>query len=736
MTIRVLRRSFLVGAGLVAGGLALGISPETAIAAADGLRPNLFVHVAPDGKVTIVCHRSEMGQGIRSSLPALIAAELGADVSRIAVVQAEGDPKYGDQNTDGSHSIRGVYDEMRRLGGAARIMLLAAAAKRWKVPASQCTAQNGVVAHAASKRTLTFGELADDAAKQPVPKKEDVPLRPQAELDAALKNLALLDGPDIVTGRAVFGADVQLPGMLTAVIARPPVVGGKVERHDASRALAVAGVKKVFVLPVPKRPFGFQPLGGIAVIAENTWAAIRGRAALDVTWSGGDNASYDSTSYREELTRSVNAPGKSPRKHGDAAAALASAKKRLEATYHTAHLAHAPMEPPAAVAKVEGGACEIWTATQNPQAARTEVAKALGIDPAKVTVHVTLLGGGFGRKSKPDYVVEAALVAREAGVPVRVQWTREDDVRHDYYHSTSAQRLVAGLDEQGRVIAWHHRTAFPPIQSTFTLATFAGAGELGQGVLDLPLAVPNVLVENCEARGLTRIGWLRSVANIYHAFAVQTFMDELAHLRGKDPRDNLIELLGPARHVTPAELGVDKLGNYGQSLDEHPLDTARHHRVIQRVTELSRWDERKKTNRALGLAVHRSFLTYVAVVVSVRREGERIAVDEVWIVADPGTIVNPDRVRSQFEGAVIFGLSLAMYGQITMKEGAVTQSNFRDYRLMRMTEAPKQVHVEIVSSGGPPGGVGEPGVPPVAPALGNALFALTGTRTRELPLLR
>jgi isoquinoline 1-oxidoreductase beta subunit len=364
------------------------------------------------------------------------------------------------------------------------------------------------------------------------------------------------------------------------------------------------------------------------------------------------------------------------------------------------------------------------------------VAKALGLGEDTVTIHVTLLGGGFGRKSKPDYVVEAALLAREAGVPVRVQWTREDDVRHDYYHSTSAQRLVAGLDAQDRVVAWHHRDAFPPIGSTFSGATFGADGEMQQGVTDLPLAIPNVLVEVCEAKAMTRIGWLRSVANVYHAFAVQTFFDEIAAARGRDPVDNLLELLGPPRIVSLDELGVASLPNYGQPLSEHPIDVARHRRVLERAAELSRWGSRKQDGRALGIAVHRSFLTYVAVVVSVKPSPAGLRIDEAWIVADPGTTVNIERVRYQLEGAVVFGLSHALFGEITMKDGATVQSNFRDFRLLRIGQTPRAVHVEVIESDGPSGGVGEPGVPPVAPALTNAIFALTGTRIRTLPVAK
>lgn len=757
-SIRVVRRSFLVGLGIAAGGLALGSfaraeEPKTATpgapkaatpgapkgggAASDGLRPNVFVHVAPDGLVTIVCARSEMGQGVRSTLPALVADELGADMARVEIAQADGDKAYGDQNTDGSRSVRMDFARLRRTGAAARMMLTAAAARRWKVPEATLAVRDHAVFHDATKRSLGFGELANDAAKVAVPKKEAIVLRPVAALKTIGKELPLVDGPDIVTGRAAFGADVRLPGMLTAVIARPPVVGGKVARHDPAKALAVNGVKRVVALPAPKPPFAFQPLGGLAVVAEDTWSAMRGRKLLEITWDHGDNAAYDSPSYRATLEASIRAKGRVVRELGDVDKALAGAKRTVESMYYAPNLVHAPMEPPVAVAKASATSCEVWASTQNPQSARTAVAKALGLDESQVTVHVTFLGGGFGRKSKPDYVVEAALLAREMGAPVRVQWTREDDLQHDYYHSVSAQRLVAGLDDAGKIVAWEHRTAFPPIASIFDGASFAAIGQLAQGVLEVPLAIPNLRAENCEARAHTRIGWLRSVANIYHAFAVQSFLDELAHARKMDPADHLLDVFGPPRTWTATDLGVSELPNYGQPLADYPIDTARHRRVLERITALSGWRGRAAHKRALGLAVHRSFLAYVAVVVSVVKDAiGTIRVDEAWIVADCGLVVNLERVRSQLEGAVVFGLSHALYGEITMKGGATEQSNFRDFRLMRLHEAPRKIHVEVVASDAPPSGVGEPGVPPVAPALTNALFALTGTRVRELPVVR
>lgn len=750
MSVVLLRRSFLQGLGLAVGGLALGITsdaeaagktvkpPTVAAGAEPGLHANVFVHIAPDGLVTIVCHRSEMGQGVRSSLPVLIADELGADMARVKVLQADGDPAYGDQNTDGSSSVRNGFEDLRKAGATARIMLIAAAAKRWRVKPETCTARDHAVFHDGSARTLKFGELVADAAKMPVPSGGDVKLRPDAELKRIGTELPLLDGPGIVRGTAVFGADVRLPGMLVAVVARPPVVGAKLARYDAKRALAIPGVKRVVAIDAPSAPYHFKPLGGLAVVATDTWSAMRGRAALSLTWERTSNDTYDSTAFREKLRATVAQPGKVVRHTGDFDAAIAAAATRIEAEYHVPHLAHAAMEPPAAMASVTADGCEIWTSTQDPQTARSEVASALGLSEKKVTLHVTLLGGGFGRKSKPDYVVEAALVSRAMGAPVRMQWTREDDIQHDYYHTVSAQRMTAGLDARGKVTSLLHRTAFPTIGALFAPGlTHAAEGELQQGVLDWPYAIPNVRAENGEAPAHVRVGWLRSVNNIQHAFAIGSFLDEIAHARKVDPRDSLLEMIGPPRLVSAKDLGVDKLSNYGAPLDKHPIDTARLRRVVERVTEISKWTEQRKAGRALGIAAHRSFLTYVAVVASVVADpGGKVRVDEAWIVLDAGQILNKERVRAQLEGAVVFGISIALHGAITLRNGAVEQTNFRDYQVARIGDAPREIHTDVIGSHGAPGGVGEPGVPPVAPAIANAVFALTGRRVRDLPFDR
>ena len=757
--LRIPRRSFLRACGLTVGGVALGYyfpvdaqrptnepgkppgpkpvtGSQATEAQAAGLNPNVFIHVGPDGTVTIVCHRSEMGQGIRSSLPVLIADELGAQMARVKIVQADGDKAYGDQNTDGSNSIRGIYEDMRRVGATARVMLVATAAKRWNVRAEDCVARDHAVTHLPTGRALGFGELALEAGKQKVPAAKDVALRPVSELTHLGKPLPLLDGPAYVTGQAIYGADIKIPGMLTAVIARPPVVGGKVARFDATRALAVAGVRKVIEVPPPKPPYAFQPWGGVAVIADHTWAAMRGRAALDVTWEPGPNGSYDSAQYRDVLAKAVAVPGSVARKVGDPEAALKTAARVVEAEYHVPHLPHVPMEPPVAVAHVSGNRCEVWAPTQNPQAAQTEVARVLGMPPDNVRVHVTFLGGGFGRKSKADFCSEAALLSKRVGAPVRVQFTREDDVRHDYVNAVSTNRLTAGLDANGRVVAWRHRTAFPSISSVFGGPAKPGNDDLQQGVLDLAFAVPNLSAEICDATAHTRIGWLRSVYNIFQGFSIGSFVDEIAEAKKADPRDVWLELIGPPRKMSLSDLGIEKLPNYGQPLEQHPVDAGRLRNVIERVTKAAGWRGRQTGGRAFGLAAHRSFLSYTAVIASVvKRPNGTFGVEDVWISFDAGTIVNSDRVRAQLEGAVIFGMSLALYGGITMKGGAIEQDNFRGGgRIVRINEAPRHISVDLVESTAAPGGVGEPGVPPVAPAIANALFALTGQRIRELPL--
>lgn len=734
------RREFLKRTGVAGGGLVfavtLGCQPaaESGAAAASSVAPNVYVNIRDDNIVEIYCHRSEMGQGIRTSLQQVIADELEADWDRIELRQALGDERYGDQNTDGSTSIRRQFDVLRTAGASAREMLTAAAAAAWGVPVAELAARNHAVHHEASGRSAPYGELVAAAAEMEAP--EDVTFKDPADYRYIGKSMDIVDGMAMTTGSAVYGTDTVLPGMVYASIERCPVVGGTIKSLDDSAALAVAGVEQVIRMPDATSPPLFNPLGGVAVLAGNTWSAEQGRKALKIEWDKGPNAGYESGAYRQQLVETSRKTGKTVLDRGDVNEAFESAAEVVEADYYAPHLVHAPMEPPAAAARMTGdGGVEIWSATQDPQAVQGTVAGLLGIDKSKVIVNVTLLGGAFGRKSKADFSAEAAWLARETGKPVKVSWTREDDIRHSYYHSVSAQYLKGALDEDGNATAWLHRSVFPSIGSTFNAeATGPGAGELGLGMTDNPFAIANMRLESGDAKAHVRIGWLRSVCNIYHAFAVCGFADELAHRAGADPRDYLLRLAGPPRRVNPADDGAE-YSNYGQSIEEHPIDTGRYAAVVRKVADMAGWGRQLPAGRGLGIAVHRSFLTTVGVVaeVSVGAAGE-VRVEEVWMAVDAGLVVNPDRVIAQMEGAAIFGMSLALHGEITARDGAIVQGNYDSYPVARIGETPRAIHVHIMDIDALPGGVGEPGVPPVAPAIVNAYFAATGRRVRELPL--
>jgi isoquinoline 1-oxidoreductase subunit beta len=734
------RRSFLRQA-FGAGALVLGarILPTRALAALEtaAFAPNVFVGIKSDGTVLIVAHRSEMGTSSRTMVPLILADELEADWKRVKIEQAIGDEKYGDQNTDGSHSVRSFFGVMQECGASARTMLEQAAASQWKVPASECKATLHQVVHTPSSKKLGYGELASAAAKLPVPDKSKLVFKKKSEYRYIGKDLPIYDLTDITHGKAVFGMDAKVDGMVYASIEHPPVLGGKVMSFDDKEALQVAGVSRTVEIPAFKPPHGFQPLGGVAVIADNTWAAFQGRKKLKITWDPGPNASYTSSEYKKELQATARKPGKVVRNVGDVDKAFAGAAKILEADYYVPHLAHAAMEPLVAVADFRNGKCTLWAPTQNPQAVQDTVAAAIGIDKKNVICNVTLLGGGFGRKSKPDYCAEAALLSKQLGKPVKVVWTREDDIHFDYYHSVAALYMKAGVDQKGKPLAWLQRSVFPSINSTFAPDVKSGsAGELGMGFTDTPYDLPNHRAENGEAVNHVRIGWLRSVANIYHAFAVCSFADELANAAGRDSKDYLLELIGPPRLVDLKAQGVD-YPNMGP-IEQYPVDTARLRKVVELVAEKSGWGKRKlPKGHALGIAAHRSFLSYIATVVEVAVSPDgKISIPRVDTAVDAGMIVSPDRVRSQFEGAAVFGASLALMGEITATNGKIDQSNFNNYPVLRMNEAPLETHVYIVESDAPPAGVGEPGVPPFAPALCNAIFKVTGKRIRELPIGR
>jgi isoquinoline 1-oxidoreductase beta subunit len=702
--------------------------------------PKVFVSIAPDGIVTVVCHRSEMGQGVRTGMPMIVADELEADWARVRVAQAPGDEvKYGNQDTDGSRSTRHFLQPMRECGAAARMMLMAAAAKRWSVAIGEVEARNHEVVHQATGRKLGYGELAADAGAMPVPPRDQLKLKDPAAFRYIGKGqIPIIDIVDMTTGRANYGIDTKLPGLKYAVIARPPVFGGKVVSVDSSATMKVPGVEKVVQIEGTPAPAVFQPLGGVAVIARNTWAAMKGREALKITWDDGPNRVYDSQSYRKQIEETARNPGKVVRNEGDFERAFAGAARKLEGDYYIPHLAHATMEPPAATVRIVDGKCEVWACVQSPQGTRDQVAKKLGLSPDNVTVNVTLLGGGFGRKSKCDFALEAAVLSREmGGAPVKVTWTREDDLQNGYLHTVSAERIEAGLDANGRAVAWRHRSVAPTILSTFAPDPKHEAPfELGMGLVDMPFAIPNIRIENGEAAALTRIGWFRSVSNIPHTFAVQSFVAEMAAAAGRDPKDYLLELIGPPRIV---DLGPAKEGlwNYGESLDIYPIDTGRLRRVVEVAAEQAGWGRKLPAGHGLGLAVHRCFVTYVAMAIEVAVDSKgNISVPRVDAAVDCGFHVNPERIRSQIEGATVMGLGLALKGEISFKGGRVEQSNFNDYEVLRFDEAPRETRVHIIPAdiSVPPGGVGEPGVPPVGAALCNAIFAATGKRIRSLPI--
>jgi isoquinoline 1-oxidoreductase subunit beta len=731
----VSRRGFLGGV-FSAGALILSVrvmpleGQPAGTSATPAWQPSVYLGLEPDGTVLIVAHRSEMGTGIRTALPMVVADELDADWKRVKIVQAIGDVKYGNQNTDGSNSIRSFYQPMRQAGATARMMLERAAASKWGVPVTECQAKNHEVIHAKSGKKFTFGELVPVAAQQIAPKDEDLRYKTPAEYRYVGKDVPITDLNDMVVGRAGFGMDARLPGMLYASIERPPVMlGGKLRTCDDSEALKVKGVSKTIVIDPYKPPYGFQPLGGVAVIADNTWAAFQGRKKLKIDWDPGEHGTHDSVAYKKQLQEATRKPGRVERQVGDVDAAFAKAQKTHEAEYFVPYLAHAPMEPPVALADFKNGKVTLWAPTQNPQAVQDTVAKVLGIDKKDVTCNVTLLGGGFGRKSKPDYCAEAAVLSQKLGKPVKVVWSREDDLRFDYYHSVAAMYLKAAVDEKGRPTAWLGRSAYPPIGSQGNeKAEYGGLGTMGW--VDVPFDIPNFRAENGVALAHVRIGWLRSVGNIFHAFGVHSFVDELAAAAGRDRVEYLLEILGSPRVIELRPPAQQNRPN------PYPLDTARTRRVVELVAEQSGWAKKKPGNgRALGIAVHRSFLSYVATVVEVEVDNQgHLRIPRVDMVVDAGLVVHPDRVKAQFEGAAVFGASLTMLGEITAGDGRILQSNFHNYPVARINEAPYATHVQIVKSDAPPAGVGEPGVPPMAPAICNAIFAATGKRIRELPL--
>lgn len=722
------RRNFLGVSGVFVLGACLPSCARTPAppVATEPFVPNLFLALEPDGTVHVTAHRSEMGQGIRTALAQVVADELDADWSRVVVDQADGDAKYGDQNTDGSRSILLNYERLRTAGAAARMMLRQAAAQHWGVGVDEVEATNHEVIHAGSGQRLGYGDLAGIAATLPVP--EDPPRKSEAEHRYIGKHAVHVDAADIVRGKGTYGADFQMPNMATAVVVRCPWLGGGV-KNILNKPNTAPGLLAIEILD-PSASAGpvFNPVGGVAVVADDTYTAMRIARDLEIEWTESPNQTFSSDALQEELRKALAQPGTPvpDSEKGDVDAVFAEGMTELSATYETPFLAHAPMEPPVAIADVSGGMCVVHGPFQDPQSARGLVAAWLGYEPEKVTVTPTLLGGAFGRKSKPDFGLEAVELSKRLGRPIRVQWSREDDIRHDYFHASSAQYHRAAIDERGHPKAWLERTAFPSITSVFDGgATMPADWELEMGFSNLPYTVENQRMEFAGLRPGVRVGWMRSVCNIFHAFSANVFADEMAAAAGRDAIEHRLEIL--------PESGVLKVPGM-QPPEGHGLDVGRLRHVIERVRALSEWDRPRPEGTGLGFAVHHSFRSYVAVVLEASVVNGTPKVSNAHVVLDCGTYVNADTCVAQMEGAVVFGLSLALHGKIDMADGVVTQSNFHDYPLLRMSEAPATAVELVPAQGRLPAGVGEPGVPPVAPALVNALFAATGTRHRSLPI--
>ena len=748
----VSRRQFLQTSG-AATAFVLGaqFAPHPIMAAVRGAgayaRPNLFVKIDTDGIVTLTCSRSEMGQGVRTGIPMILADELEADWERVKIWQAPGNPEKYDpagkdgQNTDGSRSTRHNFDVMRELGASARQVLEQAAAKKWGVDPDRVSAKHHRLYLEDSDRSLDYGEVVEIAAELPAPASPK--LKDPSQWKYIGKDMPMVDNFDMSTGGADYGADVDVPGAKIAVVARSPVYRGKVKSFDASEALEVAGVEQVVEIPAlpDDKPAEFRALGGVAVIGTNTWSVNEGRKKLKIEWDEGPFTKHDSASFNKTLIKAAQKGGDVIRRRGDVEAALSGAHKLVEAEYFVPYFTHSPMEPPVALVDATSKPVRIWAPTQAPNETRQYVAEALGIETAEVECNVTLLGGGFGRKSKPDFACEAAILSREVGAPVRVQWTREDEIKHSYYHAASAQCLKAGLDENGKVTAWHHCAAWPSLFALWNPKHHTGSAlEAGMGLVDVPYnTVPNIRVETGEAEVMIRVGWYRSVNNIQHAFATNSFAYELAAAANRDPLELMLEMIGDDEVMDLEKDGVEEIWNYGDSIEDWPISPRRLANALKAVAAKTGYGKAQPAGRGIGLACHRSFHSYVATAVHVEvADDGSFTVPRVDVAIDCGRYVNPEGVRKQIEGASVYGHTVARHGKITTTRGAVDQNNFHDYPMTRMADSPLDVRVHVLDdyTHMRPCGVGEPGVPPYAPALVNAIFVATGKRLRSLPITR
>ena len=696
------RRDFLT-AGVAAGaGLVIGFylphgAPRSA---SDTFAPNAYLKITPDGKITVVVARSEMGQGVRTSLPMILAEELGADWKQITIEQAGASTLYGDQTTGGSASVRTTWDPMRKAGAAAREMLISAAALEWGVARSACKAENSSVIHTASNRRLSYGELANQAATLRVP--TDPPLKQAKDYKIVGTAVPRIDTPSKVDGSAVYGIDFRLPNMKYAVLARCPVIGGKVAGFDDKESKKISGVSYV----------GKIGDSAVAVVADSVWGAMEGRQVLNVQWDEGSNKDLSSAGIMDGLKKSASDKAAVLYAAGDVSK---TSGRRLAADYQLPFMAHAPMEPGNCTAHFQGSSCEIWAPTQVPQDVRDSVASAVGLDSEQVKVNVTLIGGGFGRRLEHDYGVEAALVSKAANTPVKVIWTREDDMRFSTYRPASYHRLSAALDGQGWPVAFSHRIVMPSINIQKGFPAEDGTDSEVKEEASFVYAIPNTLIEYVMTETPVPLGWMRSVNALQVGFASESFIDELAVAGGKDPLELRLRLLA-------------------KDEDLNGWSTARMRGVLQLAAEKAGWGKALVPGHYHGIACFASFHTYMAEVVEISMENDQPRVHRVVGAMDCGQVINPNILEQQIQGGVIYALTNALRGQITIDKGRVVQGNFDDYQPIRMNEAPV-VEAYFVQSTEAPTGAGEPPVPPLAPALCNAIYAATKKRVRALPVV-
>jgi isoquinoline 1-oxidoreductase beta subunit len=680
-----------------------------------------WVRITPDNRVTLILGKSEMGQGIMTALPMILAEELCVDWKRVKVEQAPTNPKVYDLGTGGSGSVAGSWLPLRRAGAATREMLVSAAAQKWEVGADTCKAQDGQVVHGNPKRYLSYGELVEAAAKLPVPNFNTVPLKNSDDFTLVGHDTRRYEVREKATGTAVFGIDSRVPGMLYAVVARCPVFGGRVASFDAAKAKAVPGVRDVIAFETSGR--AASTTGGIAVLAVNSWAAMQGRKALEVKWDPGPAAKESSAGLHEQFLANAAKPGKIVRNDGDADSVLASSAKKIEAAYEFPFAAHACMEPMNCTVHIRPDGAEAWVPTQAPQWAQDVIAETAKLPPEKVIVHTTLMGGGFGRRYQADFVMEAAQVAKAVGKPVMVLWTRDDDMRHDFYRPASYHKMQGALDADGNLAAWKHFQTSTSIAAKWRQngAEKPEQGEFGTGST-IPYITPNIRIEYTLAESSVPRAWWRSVEHSTSGFVVESFIDELAAAAGQDPLAFRLKLIGGDRKIPLFD--AEK---------EPPLDTARLKGVLQLAAEKAGWGKPLPKGQGRGIAAFYSFDSYTAAVAEVSVKNGTVKLERLIYAVDCGRPINPEGVRAQVESAAIYGLSAASYDAITISGGRVEQSNFNDYQMPRMNDAPK-TEVHVVMSKEEPTGIGEPGLPVMAPAMCNAIFAATGKRLRRLPI--